>query len=146
MEYEEFLRRVAERGGLVEGEEPDDVVGAVLVTLSERVPDAECRSLAEQLPHEVGQYMTAADGAESFDYGEFVSRVQEREETVDRVDRAVVEQHAAAVVSVLLEAVAPRKSDDLLPHLTADFEPLFDLVDPEEVWGPGWHDRLGQRA
>jgi uncharacterized protein (DUF2267 family) len=145
MEYERFRETVRERAGLAAEEAPEDVLAAVLVTLSERLPDDECRDLAEQLPHEVGESMTAADGSTSFGYGEFVTRVAEREERVGNADRGRVERHAAAVVAVLLEAVTARESDDVLSYLTPDYEPLFDMVDPESVWGPGWYDRLAEQ-
>lgn len=74
-------------------------------------------------------------------YEEFASRV-EREQA--SADRASAERDAQAVVAALLDAVTGRESDDLLAHLTGDYEALLGMVDSEEVWGPGWRDRLGE--
>lgn len=142
MEYAEFRREVADRTDLAEAD-VETAVGATLVTLSERVPDEAARGLAEQLPGEVGGHLTAADGHESFGYDEFVARVAERTGAGDP-DLELAEYHAQAVVSVLLDAVQSETSDDVLSHLTADYEDLFGMVDPEDVWGPGWRDRLGE--
>lgn len=146
MEYAEFVRRVADRADLPSRRAAEAAVQATLTTLSERVPDDDARDVAEQVPQEVGGHLTAADGHESFGYDEFVARVMEREGTTDAstADREAAAVHAQAVVAVLLDAVQSRTSDDLLSHLTADYEALFGMVDPEAVWGPGWRDRLGQ--
>lgn len=146
MEYQTFVREVEERTDLSTAEEADDAIGATLVTLSERVPDETARNLAEQLPHEIGEYLTAADGSTSFGFDEFVARVLEREMVTDVAERETARRHAQAVVAVLLDAVTSRKSDDVLSHLTTDYERLFEGVDPEAVWGPGWRDRLGERG
>lgn len=144
MEYAEFRRRVRDRAGLDTDESTAEAIAATLITLSERVPDADAQDLAEQLPDEVGEHLTAADSAGAFGYDEFRTRVAEREAADPDPEAAAI--HAQAVVAVLLEAVSGRESDDLLSSLTADYEPLFGMVDPESVWGPGWRDRLGQHG
>lgn len=145
MEYEEFRDRIGDRAG-VGADETERAIEATLTTLSERIPDAEAQDLAEQLPHEIGEHLTAADGHESFGYDEFVARVRERTADGDLPDREVAVSHAQAVVAVLLEAVQSTQTDDVLSYLTRDYEPLFDGIDPEEIWGPGWIDRLGERG
>ena len=146
MEYQTFVREVEEHTDLSTAEEADDAIGATLVTLSERVPDETARTLAEQLPHEVGEYLTAADGSSSFGFDEFVAPALARETVTEVAEREAARRHAQAVVAVLLNAVTSRKSDDVLSYLTADYERLFEDVDPEAVWGPGWRDRLGERG
>lgn len=146
MEYVEFVRQVMERGSLASREAAETAIQATLTTLSERIPDDDARDVAEQVPQGVGGHLTAADEHESFGYDEFVARVMEREGTTDAAagDREAAAVHAQAVVAVLLDSVQSRTSDDLLSHLTTDYEALFGMVDPEEVWGPGWRERLGQ--
>lgn len=144
MEYQTFVRAVEDRTGLSTAEEVDDATGATLVTFSERIPDEEARDLASQLPDEVGSYLTAADGSESFGFDEFVTRVLERESVTEMDERDAATEHAQAVVAVLLDAVTSEESDDVLSYLTRDYERLFEGVDPEEVWGPGWRERLGE--
>lgn len=112
MEYETFRSVVREQAELESLAAADDAAAATLVTLSERVPDA--RDLAEQVPHEVGEQLTATDSYESFGYDEFVARVVEREEIAD--DRTAAERYAQTVVAVLLDAVDSEDSDDLLSH------------------------------
>lgn len=144
MEYEEFVSAVQGDADLSRTE-AESAIAATLTTLSERVPDGDARDVAEQLPHEVGEHLTTADGRDSFGYDEFVTRVAEREDR-DIEERASAERDAQAVVATLLDAVASRTTDDLLTYLTADYEPLLALVEPEEVWGPGWRDRLGEQG
>lgn len=144
MEHARFVHEVRERAGLETDEEVETAVQAALTTLSERVPDEEARNLAEQVPHEIGEHLTAADDLRSFGYDEYVTRVMEREEL--DADRDAAERHAQAVVGVLVEAVTPRQGNDILPYLSEDYEQLFALVDADEVWGPGWRERLGERG
>ncbi|WP_327053326.1 DUF2267 domain-containing protein [Halomicrococcus gelatinilyticus] len=144
MEYQAFIRAVEERTDLSTADEADDAVGATLVTLSERIPDQEAQDLASQLPTEVGSYLTIADGSTSFGFDEFVARVLERETVTEIDERDAAVEHAQAVIAVLLDAVTSRESDDVLSYLTRDYERLFEGVDPEEVWGPGWRERLGE--
>ena len=145
MEYETFRQRVRVRGELPSDDAAERAIRATLVTLSERVPDDDARDLAEQLPGDVGNHLTAADGRESFGYDEFVARVAEREGDASP-DLDAAERHARAVIAVLLDAVRSRDSDDLLSALTEDYEALLAFVDPEDVWGPGWRHRLGQHG
>jgi uncharacterized protein (DUF2267 family) len=144
MEYDDFLANVQTIADLPSADEATAAIEATLITLSERVPDDQARDLAEQLPDEVGTYLSAADDMESFDYDEFVARVMKREGETGPEDRPVAARHAQAVVAVLLDAVESRESDDLLSYLTEDYAPLFEQVDPEDVWGPGWRDRFGE--
>ncbi len=77
------------------------------------------------------------------EYDGFVTRVAEREDR-DLAELGSAERDAMAVVATLLDAVTDRESDDLSTHYTADYDELFAMVDPEEVWGPGWRERLGE--
>ena len=79
----------------------EDATRAVLTTLGERVSEDQARDLAAQLPGEYGEHLTEGESGQRFSEEEFVSRVDQRMETVEITgDRA-----ATAVMGTILEAV-----------------------------------------
>lgn len=78
-----------------------DATMAVLTTLGERLSEDHSRGLAAELPGEIGEHLTAGASGQRFSEAEFISRVDQRLDTLDITG----EQAATAVLGVVLEAV-----------------------------------------
>jgi uncharacterized protein (DUF2267 family) len=96
-------------------------VRATLSTLGERVGAEDGRRLVAELPPEIGPLLSAAGPATSFDAGEFVRRVAEREQ----VDPETAVVHTAAVLAVLARAIDDRAYDHLASRLSPDYGHLL---------------------
>ncbi len=118
---EEFMRRVAQRGGL------DDAAArrateAVLETLGERIAGGEVDDLLTRLPlalHAPLKVGRAHSGgsARRMSFDEFAQRVAERERTSSLAAR----EHTAAVLATLREAVGDDEFFDATVQLPADY-------------------------
>lgn len=124
MEHRDFLRRVADRGGLHSTDEAQRVAEATLATLSERVLGTEAAHLAANLPTELAGALRPGGEAERFDLDEFISRVDDRA----GLDGANVLQAAQAVLGVAREAVPEGEFHDLVSQLPNDYEPLLVMA------------------
>ncbi|WP_408956759.1 DUF2267 domain-containing protein [Natrinema sp. 74] len=107
-----------------------DATRAVLETLGERLSADEAEDLAAQLSNELRQHLTESEPGRQFSEEEFVSRVDQRMDTV-----AITGQDAATtVLGTLLEAVDERDRatvvdqfehygfEDLLAETNADVD------------------------
>jgi uncharacterized protein (DUF2267 family) len=122
MQYDEFIGRVQNRARLGTSGEAVRATRATLEVLGERLFGGEAEDLAAQLPREVGRYLTADGGSESFGLDEFFRRVSEREE----VELPDAVHHARAVMSVVQEAVTEGEVQDVLAQLPEEYRPLFE--------------------
>lgn len=142
MDHDSFIGRVQNRAELASRGAALSASRATLQTLGERIQEGEATNLAAQLPDELGRFLEEhADTTESFDFGEFVERVAERDENLGDGgiddDRSAAELHARAVVDVLDEAVTEGQIADVRDQLPDDYGDLFELAEVEQHPGQG---------
>lgn len=143
MDHDSFIGRVQNRAELASRGAALSASRATLQTLGERIQEGEATNLAAQLPDELGRFLEEhADTTESFDFGEFVERVAERDENlgdggIDDDDRSAAALHARAVVDVLDEAVTEGQIADVRDQLPDDYGDLFELAEVEQHPGQG---------
>jgi uncharacterized protein (DUF2267 family) len=121
MEYNEFINLVQHRAGLDSEADALRAVEATLSTLAERIQKNEAKQLAAQLPHEIQPYLNRAEPQKEFGLEEFYERVSRRES----IGYPLMERHARAVISVVLDAVSPGEMRDVLANLPDEYVPLF---------------------
>lgn len=142
MDHDEFIGEVQHRAQLSSRGEALQATRAVLETLSERIQEGQAENLAAQLPEPLEPYLTEVEGAESFDFQEFIDRVAERDENINAEsddDLADSAYHARVVVDVIQDAVTEGQLEDIKDGLPEDYGDLFELAeadveppDPEE--------------
>jgi uncharacterized protein (DUF2267 family) len=93
----------------------------VLTTLAEHLSRGEAADLLALLPPELQPYVHTAGSPEKFDVREFVRRVADRE----GVPAPVAERHAAAVFTVLRQAVGDEEFADVTAQLPREYAPLL---------------------
>ena len=100
MEQAAITETVSER---TKADEDDamDAVRAVLTTLGERLSEDQATDLAATLPGELSEQVTAGESGEQFSEEEFISRVNQRMDTLELTG----ERAATAVMAVLLEQI-----------------------------------------
>ena len=117
MDYDEFIRCVAERAQVPE-DQAVALTSATMMTLAERITGGEVRDLAAVLPPEVAPpVVPPEDVAEKFDLEEFVRRVHERARVSERLARWGVRM----VFMTLQEAVPGKEFQDVLDQLPKEF-------------------------
>ncbi|WP_135829310.1 DUF2267 domain-containing protein [Halorussus halobius] len=129
MQYDEFTGQIQSRLELSDTGRAVRATRAVLETLGERLQAGEATDLAGPLPMEIDYYLESADHGQRFDYDEFVDRVADRA-TVDASD---ANYHAQVVVGLVSELVARSEIEQVRAQLPDDFDPLFKLMDAEEI-------------
>jgi uncharacterized protein (DUF2267 family) len=122
MTFDEFVGHVQNRAELATTDEALRTIRSTLSTLGERLHGGEAGDLAAQLPHEIGNYIVAADGDEAFSFDTFLRRVASRE----NVDLPIATYHARVVMEVVDEAVTAGELDDVREQLPAAYQPLFE--------------------
>jgi uncharacterized protein (DUF2267 family) len=134
-EYEQFIKTIQRKAEISWGE-AERAAATTLSTLAERISAGEARDIAEQLPGDLGKWLSGANGAQPFHVDEFLRRIAEREE----VDLDTAERHARAVFTALGRSVDIDELEDLAAELPKDFEPLLEAAErqagqlhPDEV-------------
>jgi len=135
VDVHEFRRAVMDRTHTDDVVAADELIQATLLTLAERITHDEARDLQAQLPEPL-QPLFASGGAERFGGEEFVRRVMVR----SHVDAGHAGIRAAAVLSVLRDAVSAGEWADVLAQLPAD--PVDDL--PGSVPASAAHRELAE--
>jgi uncharacterized protein (DUF2267 family) len=124
MQYDEFITRVNESGGIADRGHAETAIAATLEVLGQRLSGGEASDLAAQLPTELKGLLDAQQGdAEGFGVDEFLRRVAEREARGCGPDQA--REHARAVLSTLSEAASGGELADLKSQLPAGYELLM---------------------
>lgn len=129
MKYDDFTGQIQNRLELPDTGRAVRATRAVLETLGERLQAGEATDLAGPLPMEIDYYLESADHGQRFDYDEFLDRVADRA----NVDASDANYHAQVVVGLVSELVARSEIEQVRAQLPDDFDPLFELVDAEEV-------------
>ena len=78
-----------------------DAIRAVLETLGERLSEDQARDLAAELPADLSEHVAEGESGEQFSEEEFISRVDQRMDTLD----VTGERAATAVMATILESV-----------------------------------------
>jgi uncharacterized protein (DUF2267 family) len=117
MEYDDFLKAVEQRTGIVDREEAERTAVTVLQALSDRLAGGEAKDLLSQLPAELKQRVTPVEESTPMTLDEFVDRIAHEleippDEARDRV---------SGVFGVLREAVTPGELDDVLSQLDREY-------------------------
>ena len=120
MDTDRFLTLVADLAR-TDRERAERATAAVLGTLAEHLSRGEAADLLERLPPELQGYVYTPDSAQRFDVREFVRRVAERE----GVGVPDAERHAAAVFTVLRQAVGEDEFEDVVSFLPREYGPLL---------------------
>lgn len=126
MQHDELIGQVQQRARLGSRGEAEQATRAVLETLGARLAGGQPRTLAAQLPPEIGRHLSRHEGsAGSFGREEFIRRVADAQTPgVDEPDAAF---HIRAVLSVVDEALEGAQLDDVRSQLTEDYYELFDF-------------------
>ena len=135
MKYNEFIAQVQRRANLDTRDEAELAIGAVFVTLAERLAGGEAKDLASQLPPELAIYLQQpfAGAGESFSLDEFFTHVGERE-GIDSADAAF---HARVVLGLVSEVVTMGEIENVRAQLPADLRQLFEVENEGELPGQG---------
>lgn len=122
MQPDQFRQAVKSRLAIDDNSYADEVIEAVLSTLSMRINSDEAEHLAAQLPEPYKTYVGSVGGQESFDLDEFFERVAGKL----RLGRGPAIRYAQGVMNVLNEAVTRGELTNILSQLPADYEMLFE--------------------
>lgn len=125
MQYEEFIGKVQNMAGLPSEDEAVKVTRVTLETLATRLAGNEPKNLADQLPDEIGRFLTARQGTgkgERFSLNEFYDRVAQH----TGADAPAARHYARSVMAVLRTAVSKGELDDLQSQLPDEFQTLLN--------------------
>jgi uncharacterized protein (DUF2267 family) len=118
MQYEEFLNRVAARGGLP-GDRAEVATQLVLTVLAESIDEKEARDLASELARQLKPWLANVPRhGQRYLAHEFVRQVAERE----RVPQDEARLHVRAVLSTVREAASRGELANVLAELFHDAE------------------------
>ncbi|MFC4439713.1 MULTISPECIES: DUF2267 domain-containing protein [Natrialbaceae] len=124
----DFYDSVEQRANLADETDAQNATQAVVSSLGERIDEHRSRRLADDLPREIDDHLTGGESGQQFSEEEFISRVNQRTETVD-----VTGEHATtAVLGTTLEAVDESEraaAVDQFEHY--GFEELLSETDTE---------------
>jgi uncharacterized protein (DUF2267 family) len=123
MTFDEFIKRVQERGGFDTREHAERATRATLAVLGQRLAGGEPSALAAQLPDGLAELARYDGPAESFDTAEFYRRVADQEGTGCTAGQA--REHAMAVMSTVVDQVTEGERQDLASQLPADYGELL---------------------
>lgn len=129
MEREQFERTVTEHArNEVDEAAAGDASRAVLATLGERLSEDQATDLAAQLPGDLSEHLTTGQSGQRFSEEEFVSRVDQRMETVEMTGEGAT----IAVMGTVLEAVDERERAAVVDQFEHyGFEELLSETDAE---------------
>lgn len=121
MTMDQLIALVRERGEYGSAAEAELACRTVLDILGTRLPSAEAKDLASQLPGSLGDAVRDSGPAQGFGSGEFLHRVADALGATD--DTA--QWDASAVLSAVGDAVTGGQLNQLLTVLPAGYAPLF---------------------
>lgn len=121
MEPSEFYTVVRQQANLESTEEAEPLSRAVLETLAECLSAGQTEEIAAYLPEELAEALDTDDDPESFDVGEFLSRVADRA----GVGEDIAKRATQATTDALAEAVAGSEFHDARQQLPDEYGTLF---------------------
>lgn len=134
MQHDEFIGLVQQRARLDSQGAAEQATRATLTTLATRFAAGLPSNIGEQLPPEIGRYLSEHEGTtERFGIEGFYERVADRQTSGVDVPEAAL--HARAVLSVVADAVDGSvfsKFEDQLPPELAELLEFEDLTSGTE--------------
>lgn len=122
MTYAEFLASVREQGEYADNDEAARVTEAVLATFGDRLPPTVADHLADQLPLEIGEFLTGVGNTgRTWGVEEFVRQVA----NAAADDEETARVHAEVVLTTLGNTVAGGELNKLISMLPAGYAELF---------------------
>ena len=122
MKYRDFLAKVQERGEYAHRSEAERAVESVLQLIGERLPGAECRHLASQLPAELKPLLLRAQvPAQTMGAEQFVDRLS----ALTGASRESAKWDASAVLTTLAEAITGGQLNQVLSELPSGYAVYF---------------------
>jgi uncharacterized protein (DUF2267 family) len=125
MQYEEFIKRVQERGKIKDFGVAERAASAVLEVLGENLEKDDAIILSQQLPTHMRYAIVENNIAECFGLDEFIQRVMVREE----VPLKEAENHVRAVLPLLREVIDMDASEDALSGLSENIRVFLTGVE-----------------
>jgi uncharacterized protein (DUF2267 family) len=122
MNHQEIREEVKGRLAINENDWADEIIEAVLVTLSERISEGEAKNLAAQLPEPYKTYVRTVKDVEVFGVEDFFDRVAGKL----RTGRGPATHYAQAVMGVINEAVSSGELSDIMAQLPRGYDILFE--------------------
>jgi len=121
MKYDDFLKAVEERTGIVDRGEAERTAVMVLETLCDRLTGDEAHDLLAQLPAELKKSVTVTRAPMSITRDQFVERIASvvqvpSEEALDRI---------RGIFGTLREAVTRGEFEDVLSQLDPEYADLL---------------------
>lgn len=113
-------------------DEAEDVLAAVLRTLSEQLPAEDAARLADRLPDGLDVELPEAGTQADYSLEDFFEQVTDRS-SVEH-DPEAVSYYARVVLSLLYDAGIAGDGLDLESALPAEYDPLFEFVHGEGPW------------
>lgn len=135
MDYDTVVGEVQNRAQLDSREDALRAARITLETVSERIDPGAAENVAAQLPDEIGRHLSKVDEVETFDWDEFVSRIEEKGDYDPEDETADAVHHARVVMDVVDDAVTgDTLEEDVRAELPDDddWAELFALVDQDE--------------
>ncbi|AFZ72330.1 DUF2267 domain-containing protein [Natronobacterium gregoryi] len=140
--YSDFVGEVQHRIKADTQAEAVRTTRAVLETLGERVDEGGATDVASPLPMEIDRYLLAVEHGHTYDFDEFVDRVETKLNDDDLdfeasygtpadVEPADAVYRAKAVVALTSELVPGGELAHVERQLPDEFEELFEFVDAE---------------
>ena len=138
MEYSEFIQLVQQGSGGPGSETAERATEATLRTLAERLPRAEARRIALELPPELMPWLHTESDALAFGIDEFLDRVANRE----GADAETALRHARGVFFALGRALSQESVAHLVTLLPRTYAPLvaeaqqryLEIMPASEFW------------
>ncbi len=128
MNYDEFLTRVSQQGGITDRSHADAAAKQVLAALGQRLAGNEPHDLASQLPRELQDPLLRPTGEAEIgdDLDDFLHRIADREGRGCDTEQALT--HARAVLGTIAGFVSGGEIQDLRAQLPTGYAPLFESV------------------
>lgn len=129
MNDEQFFNGIESRADLDSREEAAAVAEATLRVLGERIAGGQAEELADRLPANLGDALTASENQEATEFPpeEFVERVREHErEQKAGLEISTTRLHVQAVLESLAAAVNGEVWHDVRTQLPKEYTRLYE--------------------
>jgi uncharacterized protein (DUF2267 family) len=129
MDDDQFFSGIESRADLKSRDEAAAAAEATLRVLGERIARGQARDLADSLPADLGDALTASgdEQADEFPPGEFVERVRDYErEQIAEIDVTATQLHVQAALESLAGSVDGGTWNDTRTQLPSEYSRLYE--------------------
>ncbi|PSP89166.1 DUF2267 domain-containing protein [Halobacteriales archaeon QS_4_69_34] len=129
MDDDQFFSGIESRADLKSRDEAAAAAEATLRVLGERIARGQARDLADSLPADLGDALTASgdEQADEFPPGEFVERVRDYErEQIAEIDVTATQLHVQVVLESLAGSVDGGTWNDTRTQLPSEYSRLYE--------------------